>query len=574
MNQDSKNKERHKGRSFTNETLFLKDLVGFQRIKYRYVNVLGMLAGLLIVVQAWALSNLFAGLVSFNTLSFFMLILGLLAWLLRSVLHLSRDVIASEASRNIRFNLRKKLLCELTFLGPKRSVIDEDAALSTRVYEQVDALDDYYSRYKPQTFMVTVVPFIILLTVLPISLITFFIFLLTAPLVIFFMVLVGHKAANANRKQFSVLAMLSNQFMDMNQGLSELRRLSRVEDARERLSSSAKAYQSTSMGVLRLAFLSTATLELFASLSIAMVALYLGLGLLEKLPWQLGSSPVTLTNAFFLLLLAPEFYLPLRQLGQDYHAKQKAEAAASGILQILEASTSDSSTTQVHLKDSETPQTLILFDSLSLDANKRTRLVSISGHIHEGERIWLSGESGVGKSSLLYILLGFEDSYRGQCLIDGIDIKQADLSQWRSRLAWIPQSPEWINGTIRQNLTLGLSNLDSASIHDALEKSKANIFIKKLPNGLDTKLSELGTGLSGGQMQRLSIARALLSNADVWLLDEPCASLDQETAEAVLETINRVSEQKTLLVVSHDTHPIEWVDKHWKLTKEGLYEVA
>jgi len=134
MNQDSKNKERHKGRSFTNETLFLKDLVGFQRIKYRYVNVLGMLAGLLIVVQAWALSNLFAGLVSFNTLSFFMLILGLLAWLLRSVLHLIRDLIASEASRNIRFNLRKKLLSELTFLGPKRSVIDEDAALSTRVY--------------------------------------------------------------------------------------------------------------------------------------------------------------------------------------------------------------------------------------------------------------------------------------------------------------------------------------------------------------------------------------------------------------------------------------------------------
>ena len=511
------------------------------------------------------------------------LVIGLFALLMRALANFGRERVCTSASRDIRYGLRRKLVSHLTELGPARLRIEEDAALSTRVYEQVDALDDFFSRYKPQVFMVTLIPCVILLSVVSISWIAFFVFMMTAPLVIIFMIFVGHKAAQANRRQFSVLAMLSNQFMDLSQGLAELKRLNRTDQARERLSDSASAYQKTTMSVLILAFLSTATLELFASLSIAMIALYLGLGLLEVLPWQVGSSPVTLTQAMFLLLLAPEFYLPLRQLGNDYHAKQKAEAAATDLLEILNTPVYQavSKTAETNLEKMAPvadhapyfhPNTLLSFHQLSWRDAGRYRFAPITANIMQGDRVWLSGESGVGKSSLLHLLLGFEEDYQGQFWVNGKPFCEVDLAAWRAKLAWLPQTPEWVNGSIRRNLLLGIETPSEETLQAALIESQCEEFIDALPAGLETKLTELGAGLSGGQMQRLSIARALLSKADVWLLDEPCSGLDRETAQAVLMTLKRASKGKTLLIVSHDTHPIEWADKHWVLTKGGLYE--
>jgi ATP-binding cassette subfamily C protein CydD len=573
-------KESSKGRRIkTPETAFLHDLAKQQSFKYRLAEGFGVLFAVSLVFQAWAFANVFSDIALHQSFSLSLLIFGLSALLLRALANFSRERICTSASRDIRYRLRSKLVATLTQLGPARLKIDEDAALSTRVYEQVDALDDFFSRYKPQVFMVALIPCVILLSVVSISWIAFFVFMMTAPLVIVFMIFVGHKAAEANRRQFSVLAMLSNQFMDLSQGLSELKRLNQTDKARNRLSYSSEEYQRTTMGVLYLAFLSTATLELFASLSIAIIALYLGLGLLEILPWQVGSSPVTLTQAIFLLLLAPEFYLPLRQLGNDYHAKQKAEAAATDLLEILNTTSenTDSSITTSSQKElveqSDINKNAFLsLRQLSWLESGRHRLAPISVDVFTGERIWLSGESGVGKSSLLHLLLGFEEAYQGQFFINSQPFSELDLAQWRSQLAWLPQIPEWVNGSIRRNLLLGIEAPSEAKLQEALVKSQCDAFIQALPNGLDTSLTELGSGLSGGQMQRLSIARALLSHADVWLLDEPCSGLDKETADAVLDTLNQVSQGKTLLIVSHDTHPITWADRHWSLTKEGLHE--
>jgi ATP-binding cassette subfamily C protein CydD len=578
-------KARRPSRIKTPETVFLGQLADQQSSKYRLAQGFGVLFAVSLVLQAWALANVFSDMALHQSFSISLLVIGLFALLMRALANFGRERICTSASRDIRYGLRRKLVSHLTNLGPARLRIEEDAALSTRVYEQVDALDDFFSRYKPQVFMVTLIPCVILLSVVSISWIAFFVFMLTAPLVIIFMIFVGHKAAQANRRQFNVLAMLSNQFMDLNQGLAELKRLNRTDEARERLSDSANAYQKTTMSVLVLAFLSTATLELFASLSIAMIALYLGLGLLEVLPWQVGSSPVTLTQAMFLLLLAPEFYLPLRQLGNDYHAKQKAEAAATDLLEILDAPvhTMSSAKDVNHVAESNNAATTnqltsIQFENLSWREDGRYRLAPITADIAKGERVWLSGESGVGKSSLLHLLLGFEENYEGMFLINNLPFGELDLASWRAKLAWLPQTPEWVNGSIRRNLLLGLGSKDGIElpteneIHAALVESQCDEFIQALPDGLDTKLTELGAGLSGGQMQRLSIARALLSKADMWLLDEPCSGLDKETAQAVLDTLEKASTGKTLLIVSHDTHPIAWVDKHWSLTKGGLHE--
>jgi ATP-binding cassette subfamily C protein CydD len=575
-------KARRAGRVKTPEVKFLGELADQQSSKYRLVQGFGVLFAVSLVIQAWALANVFSDMALHQSFSLSLLVIGLFALLLRALSNFGRERICASASRDIRYGLRSKLVSHLTKLGPARLRIEEDAALSTRVYEQIDVLDDFFSRYKPQVFMVTLIPCVILLSVVSVSWITFFVFMMTAPLVIVFMIFVGHKAAQANRRQFSVLAMLSNQFMDLSQGLAELKRLNKTQEARERLSDSASAYQKTTMSVLILAFLSTATLELFASLSIAMIALYLGLGLLEVLPWQVGESPVTLTQAMFLLLLAPEFYLPLRQLGNDYHAKQKAEAAATDLLEILNTTLTDTNvqTTEPELTVPESiepelvvkKEAFIGFHQLGWTESGHHRLTPITAQIARSERIWLSGESGIGKSSLLHLLLGFEEDYQGQLFINGQSFQNIDLSDWRSKLAWLPQTPEWVNGSIRRNLLLGIQMPTDEALQQALEKSQCDDFIQLLPEGLDTKLTELGSGLSGGQMQRLSIARALLSKTDVWLLDEPCSGLDNDTAEAVLDTLESVSKGKTLLIVSHDTHPITWADKHWVLTKGGLNE--
>lgn len=576
--QEKAPKQPRQGRVKSPELLFLNEWASRQSKRYRLVQLLGIVFTVSLVVQAWSLANVFSDMVIEGAFSVSLLLIALSALLIRALASFGRERLSASASRSIRYSLRKKILSHLTHLGPSRLRIDEDAALSTRVYEQVDALDDYFSRYKPQLFMVSLIPCVILLAVLPVSFIAFGVFMITAPLVIVFMIFVGHKAAQANRRQFRVLAMLSNQFMDLNQGLAELKRLGRTGQAKQRLSDSASAYQRTTMGVLRLAFLSTATLELFASLSIAMIALYLGLGLLEQLPWDKGLSPVTLTQAFFLLLLAPEFYLPLRQLGNDYHAKQKAEAAATDLIEIFDmplhtTAQAKSNTETSHLSVVKTHSTsLLTFLKLSWQEDGRSRLAPITNHISEGERIWLSGESGVGKSSLLHLLLGFEEGYQGECFVYDDSFSELDLAAWRARLAWLPQTPEWINGSIRQNLLLGIETPTEQALQEALVKSQCDDFVNALPEGIETKLTELGTGLSGGQMQRLSIARALLSKADVWLLDEPCSGLDEDTASAVLNTLDRASKGKTLLVVSHDTHPIKWADRHWNLTHGGLHE--
>jgi ATP-binding cassette, subfamily C, bacterial CydD len=571
-------KARRPSRIKTPEAIFLGQLATQQSSKYRMAQGFAVLFAVSLVLQAWALANVFSDMALHQSFSISLLVIGLLALLIRALANFGRERICTSASRDIRYGLRRQLVSHLTELGPARTRIEEDAALSTRVYEQVDALDDFFSRYKPQVFMVTLIPCVILLSVVSISWIAFFVFMLTAPLVIIFMIFVGHKAAQANRRQFNVLAMLSNQFMDLNQGLAELKRLNRTTEARGRLSDSATAYQKTTMGVLVLAFLSTATLELFASLSIAMIALYLGLGLLEILPWQVGSAPVTLTQAMFLLLLAPEFYLPLRQLGNDYHAKQKAEAAATDLLEILDARAHATAAeerepvAQSNLASMVDQLTSIRFHNLSWCEDGRYRFSPISAVIHQGQRIWLSGESGVGKSSLLHLLLGFEEDYQGQLLVNGKPFHEVSLAAWRAKLAWLPQTPEWVNGSIRRNLLLGIETPSEETLQAALVESQCDAFIRQLPAGLDTKLTELGAGLSGGQMQRLSIARALLSKANIWLLDEPCSGLDKETAQAVLATLKRVSKGKTLLIVSHDTHPILWADKHWVLNKGGLHE--
>lgn len=539
----------------------LKNLQAQQRQPFVAALFAGTVITVTVIVQAALLATIISQLILTHYFSIQLVFWLMVTLLVRAAAGFIKDQYSAKASIRIRANLRQQLVEHLAQLGPTRHLIDQDGGLSTTIYEQVDALDDYFSRYQLQAMMCTLIPLAVLASAATISWFAFTVFFLTAPLVIYFMILVGTKAADANRRQFAILAVLSNQFVDLTRGLFQLRLLSREKHAEQRLEDSAQAYQSNTMKVLGLAFLSTATLELFASISIAIIAVILGLGLIKQVPGFKGEVFLSLHDALFMLLLAPEFYLPLRQLGGDYHAKQKALASAEKINEILDmqlVTPTDHSSHSILLTQAPTQ---IELKKLSWTMNERELLHSIDLTIAPKERIWISGESGAGKSSLLNVLLGFHLDYQGQITIDGHDLNQLQLASWRAYLAWIPQRPEWVSGTLAQNLVLGLGTVTDKQVAQALVQAEAAEFIKALPWGLETPISELGSGLSGGQLQRLSIARAILADAPIWLLDEPASHLDEETGIALYKTLEQVTQGKITLLVSHDTHPVTWCDR-------------
>lgn len=556
----------------------LKQLQKQQKQRFNVALAASVVTAAAVIIQAALLAALLSQLILTQQINAQLALWLSLTLLIRAGANWVKDTYCLNAATAIRAALRQRLTHHLASLGPARRLIDQDGGLSTTVYEQVDALDDYFSRYQLQTKLCVLIPLTILIAVAQVSWLAMAIFLLTAPLVIYFMILVGKKAANANRRLFSKLALLSNQFVDLSRGLGQLKLLGRTSQAKQRLEQSAQAYQSSIMKVLQLAFLSTATLELFSSVAIALTALMLGLGLLEILPWAKGETFVALEGALFILILAPEFYLPLRQLGADYHAKQKAVAAAEQILKILNMKlltpvTSPQPALSPVTQSSEAAPK-ISFKQVAWSIDGRTLLKSIDLCIAPGERLWLQGESGAGKSSLLNLLLGFVDNYSGQIQIGENQLTPESAQQWRNQLAWLPQKPEWVSGTLKKNLALGLTSISDDEIRQALAQADALGFVEQLPLGLDTSISELGSGLSGGQLQRLSIARAILSQAQVWLLDEPAAHLDSESAWAIYNTLEQVTRGKTLLLVSHDTHPVHWVDRALVMTHGELSELA
>lgn len=548
----------------------LKNLQAQQRQPFVAALFAGGVITVTVVIQAALLATIISQLVLTHHFPIHLVFWLMVTILIRAAAGFIKDQFSAKASIDIRASLRKRLIKHLAQLGPARHLIDQDGGLSTTIYEQVDALDDYFSRYQLQAMMCVFIPIAILICAAVVSWFAFAVFIITAPLVIYFMILVGQKAANANRKQFSVLAVLSNQFVDLTRGLFQLRLLSREKQAEQRLNDSAEAYQNTTMKVLGLAFLSTATLELFASISIAIIALILGLGLIKQVPGFNGEIFLNLHDSLFMLLLAPEFYLPLRQLGADYHAKQKALAAAEKILEILDVQLVEPSEEKTLFK-SHTNQP-ITFENLCWTINGRNLLNNVNLTIQPNERIWLSGESGAGKSSLLNILLGFHLDYEGKLLIGDHELKNLELDSWRKKLAWIPQIPEWVSGTLAQNLILGLGTVNDTDVANALVQAEAAEFIKALPLGLDTPISELGSGLSGGQLQRLSIARAILTDAPIWLLDEPASHLDSDTSQALYKTLEKVTSNKTTLLISHDTHPVDWCDKALVMCHGGVIQ--
>ena len=529
---------------------------------------LSVVSTLVLIVQSWLIAVIFANWLTqiahhrpatdvfFDYLPWLM---GCL--LLRPLLHFCKDRLALDAGLQVASILRKTLVEKLAQVGAARDQYGSDGGLASMVIEQCDALTGYISRFYLQRLIVVTTPIMLLVAAATQSWIATLILLLTAPLVPVFMVLIGHATARKSRQQFAAMAQLSGRFLDWLRGTATLQRLDAVGHASQDIDASAEAYRMRTMSVLKIAFLNTAALELLAALSIALLAVYLGFGLIGILPWQKNMVPVPYQSALFLLLLAPEFYAPLRQLGADYHVKAQAEGAIAELSPLLAFASAEKTKANPFIL---TTPPAIDADNIWVTHQQRTRLAPLSFAIAAGERLAIVGQSGSGKSTLLQIFLGF-CAYQGDIFIDNQNFNTIDSTQFRHQIAYLSQQTMLLPMSIADNLRLPDPTASDDKLWQILAQVGLKPLIKALPNQLDTQLGERGSGLSGGQQRRLAIAQLLLQDARLWLLDEPTEHLDSDTAAEINGLLQQVTRGKTVLWVTHDATNLPWLDRQISL---------
>ncbi|MEZ8930140.1 MULTISPECIES: heme ABC transporter permease/ATP-binding protein CydD [unclassified Vibrio] len=479
-----------------------------------------------------------------------------------------REIAGYRCGEQIRVYIRQLILDKLRELGPAYIKGKPAGTWATLLLEQVEDMQDFFSRYLPQMSLSVMIPFIILVVVFPVNWAAGLIFLLTAPLVPMFMALVGMKAADANRKNFKALQRLSGHFYDRLQSMTTIRLFDRTNAETEVLKGASEVFRTRTMDVLKIAFLSSAVLEFFTSISIAMTAVYFGFTYIGELNFGHYGVGITLFAGLFILILAPEFYQPLRDLGTFYHAKQQAVGAAESIVEFLETDITKVKSGDTQLDPAQGIN--IEATDLKVLSPEGVQLVGpISFALNTRQSTALVGPSGAGKTSLINAILGFMP-YEGSLKINGIELRDLDLASWRKTISWVGQNPLLLHGSIRDNVTLGKHDIADQVVENALEQSFASEFVNEL--GLDYMISDRSGGLSVGQSQRLALARAMIQDGQFWLLDEPTASLDTRSEQLVMKGINSNIESRTALLVTHQLAPLKSVDNILVMRDGGLVE--
>jgi ATP-binding cassette subfamily C protein CydCD len=458
------------------------------------------------------------------------------------------ELAAHRASAAVKSELRGRLLERAAALGPGWLSGQRTGSLVALTTRGVDALDDYFSRYLPQLGLAVVVPVAVLARIVTEDWVSAAIIVVTLPLIPVFMALIGWATRSQMDRQWRLLSRLSGHFLDVVAGLPTLKVFGRAKAQAESIRRITGEYRQATMRTLRIAFLSSFALELLATISVALVAVTIGMRLVH--------GDMDLYVGLVILVLAPEAYLPLRQVGAQYHAAAEGLAAAEEIFSVLE--------TPVPATGSlVAPEGEIRFEGVTVRYPGRSgdAVSDVSFTVEPGETVALVGPSGVGKSTLLNVLLGFVAPAAGRVRIGGVDLAEADVEEWRSRVAWVPQRPHLYAGSIAENVRLARPDADDTAVRRALGDAGALEFVDALPDGARTVLGEDGSGLSAGQRQRLALARAFLADRPVLLLDEPTASLDGATEAEVVAAVRRLAVGRTVLLVVHRPALLEVADR-------------
>ena len=520
---------------------------------------LGFLAAIAIVGQAYLLSlvvgQVFLEGYMLNQVSSRLIgFLGLS--LARAGLVWGSEVAANRVAGWVKGDLRQRLAAHLLVLGPSYVRGERSGELTNTVVEGIEALDAYFREYLPQLALAALVPLAYLVFVLRLDWVSALVLLLTAPLIPLFMVLIGSAADALTRRQWISLSRMSAHFLDVLQGLTTLKILGRSRDQVRAIARISDQYREATMGVLQVAFLSALVLEMVATLSTAVVAVQIGLRLL--------SGRLSFEEGFFVLLLAPEFYLPLRMLGTRFHAGIQGVAAADRIFEVLgiEAKAGALAGIGVEPDLSTLPLDLNFGDvHYAYDGGQRPALNGVSFRIASGEKVALVGPSGAGKSTIAYLLLRFIEADRGEILVGEQPLCELSPLAWRRQVAWVPQQPHLFHGTITNNIRLARPEAGAEEIAWAARQAHANGFIEALPRGYDTVVGERGARLSGGEAQRIALARAFLKDAPLIILDEATANLDPQIEDLVGEAMVRLLRDRTALIIAHRLSTVYRADR-------------
>ncbi|MFI6640372.1 thiol reductant ABC exporter subunit CydD [Streptomyces sp. NPDC050504] len=459
---------------------------------------------------------------------------GLVSWL--------TELAAHRASAAVKSELRGRLLERAAGLGPGWLGQQKTGSLVALATRGIDALDDYFARYLPQLGLAVVVPVAVLARIVTEDWVSAAIIVVTLPLIPLFMVLIGWATQNRMDRQWRLLSQLSGHFLDVVAGLPTLKVFGRAKAQAESIRKITSEYRRATVRTLRIAFLSSFALELLATLSVALVAVTIGMRLVH--------GEMDLYTGLVILVLAPEAYLPIRQVGAQYHAAAEGLSAAEEIFEVLEAGPAGGGA----VPGGAVPRGVrIELQGVSVRHAGRGEpsLDSTDLVVEEGETVALVGPSGSGKSTLLDVVLGFVPPEEGRALVGGVEIGDVDLALWRESVAWVPQRPHLFAGSIAENVRLARPDASDEAVRGALEAAGAWEFVAGLPLGARTPLGEDGAGLSAGQRQRLALARAFLADRPLLLLDEPTAALDGETEAGVVEAVRRLAVGRTVLVVVH-----------------------
>jgi thiol reductant ABC exporter CydD subunit len=517
--------------------------------------VIGTASAGLVLLQAVLIARIvaqaFEG-ASLGDVSFDLALLAL-AFAGRSLLAWVFEVAGRRAASTVLSELRLALV--------ERRLRDQPAALdgtqageiAATAVQGVDGLEAYFARYLPQVVLAVLVPLAVLGLVAAIDPVSAGLMLVTLPLVPVFMWLIGRYTEERTRERWLALRLLSSHFLDVVRGLPTLRAFNRGQEQASVLARIGERYRRTTMGTLRVGFLSGAVLELAATLGVALVAVTVGVRLVD--------GGLGLQAGLTVLVLAPELYLPVRQLATQFHASADGLAVAERMFALLEAP--PAARPGGKLIAPSTLEAPVRLEAVSFAYPSRPGLVleGLDLELFPGETVALVGPSGSGKTTVASLLLRFADPVAGRITVGGIDLSHCRADVWREQIAWVPQQPTIFRGTVADNIRLGNRGATERSMRDAAVLAGADRFVQALPDGYKTVVGDGGRPFSAGERRRIALARAFVRGAPFVILDEPTADLDRTSAAVVAESVERLRSGRMVLLIAHRPELVEYVDR-------------
>ena len=543
--------------------------VGSARIALVVTVALGLLAAAATIVQLVFLSKVvdrvfIEGVDLGEVRGLLLLLLG--AAVVRSGLLWGREVCAQRGAVRVKSELRERLFAHVLSLGPSYTRGERTGELTTAAAEGIEKLDAYFGRYLPQTLLSVLVPLMIAGYVFPRDPSSALLLLVTGPVIPLLMVLVGSYAEEHTRRQWRALSRMGASFLDAMQGLSTLKVFGRSADESEKVARASEEFRKRTMKVLRYAFLSGFVLEFMTAAAIGLVAVTLGVRVIS------GNMPFE--EAFLVLLLAPEFYRPLRELGVHRHAGMEGSAAADRIFEILSTPVPVRHGSGSHGPISDEPTIEFSGVCYTYPGSNHAALSDLTLTLEAGTRTALVGRSGAGKSTLVNLLMRFVDLGSGVIRANGVEITDLPAKTWRENVALVPQRPHFFYGSVLENIRLARPEASREEVEKAAELAGAAEFIGRLPDGYGTCIGERGARLSGGEAQRIAIARAFLKAAPVLLMDEPTSSLDPESERLVRAALERLARDRTVLIIAHRLNTVYKADRIAVLDNGRLAETG